>query len=92
MIILPNVWDSSKVDSNKSVNVEHRGKPLKPDTRYFWKVKIWTRDNKPTEYSDIRSFKTGPLNDTSVASADRFQIETSNPYFDEKDIEYSGDV
>ena len=38
------VWNSGKVNSDHSVNVEYKGKPLESQTRYFWQVRIW--DNK----------------------------------------------
>ncbi len=35
------VWDSGKVNSDISVHVEYAGKPVAPNSTYFWKVRIW---------------------------------------------------
>ena len=40
------IWDSKKVKSDKSVNVEYHGKPLESKTRYYWKLKWWDDDGK----------------------------------------------
>jgi len=36
------LWDSGKVESDQSVNVEYAGKPLTSRMQCFWKVKVWT--------------------------------------------------
>ena len=38
------VWNSGKVESGISQNVEYAGRNLLPTTRYTWKVKAW--DNR----------------------------------------------
>jgi alpha-L-rhamnosidase len=35
------LWDSGKVDSGRSVNVEYDGRKLKSRMRCYWKVRIW---------------------------------------------------
>jgi len=35
------VWNSGKVESNKSIFIAYEGSELKPGTIYFWKVKAW---------------------------------------------------
>ena len=36
------LWDSGKVESEQSLNVEYPGKSLESLMRCFWKVKVWT--------------------------------------------------
>ena len=38
------VWDSTVVESDQSVDIVYGGKELEPGTRYFWKVQV--TDNK----------------------------------------------
>lgn len=45
-------WDTGKVESDQSINVYYAGKPLKSRTRYYWKVRTWDRNGKPSEYSE----------------------------------------
>lgn len=39
-----NYWDSKKVSTTKSQQVEYAGKTLQPASKYYWKVIVW--DNK----------------------------------------------
>lgn len=61
-------WDTGKILSPQSVNISYQGEPLKPNTRYFWKVRVWYQDKSVSSYSDIQSFKTGNLNDNYKTS------------------------
>lgn len=45
------LWDSGKVESDQSALVEYAGKPLKSEARCYWKVRIWTRESKPSGWS-----------------------------------------
>ena len=61
-------WDTGKILSPQSVNISYKGEPLKPNTHYFWKVRVWYQDKSVSSYSDIQSFKTGNLNDNYKTS------------------------
>jgi hypothetical protein len=37
------------------------GKPLKSETKYFWKVKVWNQSGKVSKWSKTASFRTAPL-------------------------------
>ena len=75
---LGDVWDSLQVRSGQSTNVQHGGVPLKPNTTYFWKVRLWDQDNRLSDYSSVQQFKTGSLKGT-VSTKNRFQIEHISP-------------
>ena len=72
------VWNSKQVRGNKSINVELEGEPLKPNSTYFWKVRIFDKDNRISEYSDVQEFKTGDLEEDGT-SQNYFQIEKIKP-------------
>ena len=36
-----NMWDSGKVTSDQSINVEYAGKQLQSRRGYYWKVRTW---------------------------------------------------
>lgn len=72
------VWNSGQVRSRKSVDVELGGKELEPNTTYFWKVRIFDKDNRLSEYSEVQEFKTGSLKDKGT-SQNFFQIERIKP-------------
>lgn len=54
-----NLWDSGKVLSGKSNNINYAGLELHSATRYFWKVKVWNADKKEQAWSEIQYFETG---------------------------------
>src|SRR4051794_19915231 len=45
------VWSSGKVNSDSSVHVYYKGPLLKSGTKYFWKVRVWDNNGKPSEWS-----------------------------------------
>ena len=55
------VWDSKKVKSGKSVNVEYQGKPLASKEVYYWKIKWWDNTGQASVFSDIATFEMGLL-------------------------------
>ncbi|RED47798.1 family 78 glycoside hydrolase catalytic domain [Seonamhaeicola aphaedonensis] len=56
------VWDSDKIETNQSVNVNYQGKTLESAKQYFWKVKIWDKDEVPSNWSEPAIFSMGLLN------------------------------
>jgi hypothetical protein len=56
------VWNSGKIISNRSAEIEYNTGQLKENTKYFWKVRVWNINDKPTEYSGIQEFTTGNFN------------------------------
>jgi len=56
------VWDSGKVNTDKSVNVVYPGRSFKPGMNYFWKVRIWDMHGRPTNWSSPSRFSIGLLN------------------------------
>ena len=44
-------WDSEKVNSDRSVNVEYRGKPLSSSEKCYWKVQVWDKQGRPSTWS-----------------------------------------
>ena len=53
------IWDSGKVTSGQSVNVDYAGPPLAPGTAWQWKVRVWNEAGKPSAWSKPASFSTG---------------------------------
>jgi hypothetical protein len=53
------IWDSGKKQSGASVWLAYQGPALSPGKKYFWKVRIWDGDDKPSPWSSAASFVTG---------------------------------
>jgi alpha-L-rhamnosidase len=55
------VWDSGKVDSDRSTAIPFRGSALDENSSYWWKVRIWDQNGKVSSYSAPQRFNTGDL-------------------------------
>ncbi|MHC4252702.1 MAG: family 78 glycoside hydrolase catalytic domain, partial [Planctomycetota bacterium] len=55
------LWDSRKVDSDRSAHVEYGGTPLGSRRRSWWKVRVWDSRGRRTGWSAPAVFETGLL-------------------------------
>lgn len=53
------MWDTQRVASDNML-VCYGGNPVKPFTKYYWKVEIWDKENK-AQASGVASFETGMM-------------------------------
>ncbi len=82
------VWNSGQVRGRQSTNISFDNKELKPHHQYFWKVRIWDKDNRLSSYSDTQMFRTGAWGET-LSSANRLEIEKIAPvHFKETNAGY----
>lgn len=56
-----NCWDTGKVDSDQTVQVEYAGKPLQPRGQYWWKVRAWDKAGEASPWSKPARFGVGPM-------------------------------
>ncbi|MFY0651784.1 MAG: family 78 glycoside hydrolase catalytic domain [Cyclobacteriaceae bacterium] len=56
------IWDSGKVSSNKTNQIEYEGPSLQSQSKYFWKVKVWDESGQASERSDSAKWSMGLLN------------------------------
>ncbi len=64
------IWNSGKVVSDASQNIIFKGNALKSETKYFWKVRVWTKGNKVSKWSALAYIITQPsvLNPTWIGA------------------------
>ncbi len=55
------MWDSGRVSSDQSIGVRYAGKPLGSGQEYFWKVRVWDRDVRPSAWSEPAYWSMGLL-------------------------------
>ncbi len=55
------LWDSKKVMSEQSIQVEYAGKPLESRMICHWKARVWLNDGKPAEWSKPAMWSMGLL-------------------------------
>ena len=80
------IWNSQRIMSSKSSEVEYGGSNLSGNTTYYWKVRIWNSKQKPTKYSEIQSFTTGNPDGYST-TGNKFQSQLIKP---EKVVKLTG--
>lgn len=56
------LWTSGKVTSDQSVHVPYRGPALQSGKRYFWKVRVWSNNNKASSWSAVGFWQMAMLN------------------------------
>jgi alpha-L-rhamnosidase len=54
-------WDSGKVASDQSIQVEYQGKPLASRMRCYWKVRVWDKDGNASAWSPPALWTMGLL-------------------------------
>ena len=52
-------WDSGKVKSGESIQIEYAGSALQSSVRYFWKVRVWDGKGRSSAWSPVASFEMG---------------------------------
>lgn len=57
-------WNSGKVTSNQSLHIKYAGKALSPFKRYYWKVRVYDGNGKPSAWSKPNWFETAMLKET----------------------------
>jgi len=55
------IWDSKKIESDQSIQILYSGKALESNQKYFWKVKVWGK-NDQTQQSDPSFWTSGLFN------------------------------
>jgi len=55
------LWDSGKVESNQSIQIEYGGKALQARNICHWKVRVWDKDGKPSAWSKPAFWSMGLL-------------------------------
>jgi alpha-L-rhamnosidase len=52
------VWDSGKQKDRGDIFIVCDSRKLEPGTQYFWKVRVWDKNDRPSDWSAIASFMT----------------------------------
>jgi len=63
-----NIWDSKKVNSSQSIQVDYKGPKLISNKKYYWKVKVYTNQNN-SACSQSATWQMGLFNQTDWQGA-----------------------
>lgn len=70
-----NVWDSGKILSDQSVGNLFENINLKPDRYYYWKVKVWNKNDIESDWSSVSKFITALFNVSDWDNAQWISLE-----------------
>ncbi|HXK92608.1 MAG TPA: discoidin domain-containing protein, partial [bacterium] len=56
------VLDTGKVDSDQSIHVVYSGPPLRSNVRYYWTVRVWDEQGRPSPFAPAAFWQMGLLN------------------------------
>ena len=56
-----NIWDSKKIYSPASIQINYAGKALRSVKKYFWKVTVWDNKENVSAWSDVAMWQMGLL-------------------------------
>jgi alpha-L-rhamnosidase len=73
-----NTWNSGKVNSNQSVGVHAKGLMLKPGQKYYWRIKVWDKNNLESSWSETASFITALFEEKDWQNAKWISNEEMN--------------
>jgi alpha-L-rhamnosidase len=57
------LWDSGKVESDDTVAIEYKGKPLTSGRQVWWKVRVWDQSGNESPWSDVSTWEMALLNE-----------------------------
>jgi len=91
------IWDSGKITSAEQYNVKYAGPSLESNTKYWWKVSVWDKNNNQSNFSESKSFITGFMSpsDWTASWIQSINNTVSIPYMlrkeflNKKSIEYA---
>lgn len=69
------IWDSGKQISDKSIQVEYKGKTLKSAQKYYWKIMVWDAKGKTSDWSTIAFWQMGLLKEADWGGAAWIALE-----------------
>ncbi len=56
-----NMWDTGIIKSDQSCQIIYQGKSLQSTKKYYWKVRIWDKNNNRSEWSAPANWEMGLL-------------------------------
>ncbi len=72
------IWDTKKVSGDETICLIYNGKPLQSGKQYFWKTKVWDKNNIPSQWSEPAMWSMGLLSsdDWEAQWISRKKLET----------------
>ncbi|WP_233095871.1 alpha-L-rhamnosidase [Alicyclobacillus sp. SO9] len=55
------LWDTKQINTDQSIHVTYEGPPLLPQTRYYFRVRVWDTKGNSSAWSERSYWETGLL-------------------------------
>lgn len=76
------VWNSGHINSSEQINIIYQGPTLHSGTRYYWKIKVWDKNNNASGWSKTAWWEMGLLNNSDwVGTWIGTSSEMASPFF-----------
>lgn len=50
------LWDSGQMKSDETQYISYQGKPLSSNADCYWRVRVWDKHHKPSDWSEVARF------------------------------------
>jgi len=57
------IWDTGKVSSSQTNQIEYQGNDLRSRQQVWWKVRVWDADDEESPWSEVNFWEMGLLDD-----------------------------
>ena len=81
------LWDSGKVESSETIQIEYAGRQLTSRQECFWKVMVWDRDGAGSPWSEGATWSMGLLRDRDW-SAEYISYRDEAPVFTDRESHF----
>ncbi len=58
------IWNSDKISSEETIQIEYNGRPLQSNRTYYWKVRSWDAKGNPGQWSQQAFWHTALMQQT----------------------------
>lgn len=82
----PDLWDSGRVESARTLLVEYSGKELESGQACFWQVRVWDEHSQPSEWSSVATWRVGLLASHDwrgewIGAVNDHELKTANQFY-----------
>ena len=81
------LWDSGKVDGDRTTNIEYQGTKLPSRQVCHWKVRVWDQDGHPSDWSAPAKWSMGLL-DPKDWQAGYISFKDDTPVFTDRESHF----
>ncbi len=93
------LWDSGIVQSDQSIQIEYKGKPLQPRMEIFWRVRIWDENREVSPWSETARWEMALMKSDdwqakwigAPANMTSRELKYASPFF-RKEIKLTGKI